>query len=47
MSTGTFYYVLRAADPAGNLSSTWSHVVRIKNYQVVRLSKSRVKAIPR
>jgi len=47
LSTGTFYYVLRAADAAGNVSNTWTHVVRIKSYQVVRISKSRVKTIRR
>ena len=47
LSTGTFYYVLRAVDAAGNVSVTWSHVVRIKSYQVVRISKSRVKVIRR
>jgi hypothetical protein len=47
LSTGTFYYVLRAVDAAGNVSNTWTHVVRIKSYQVVRISKSRVKTIRR
>ena len=47
LSTGTFYYVLRAVDSAGNTSVTWAHVVRIKSYQVVRISKSRVKVIRR
>ena len=45
--TGTYYYRITAADPAGNIVTTGKIKTVIRNYELKRLSRSRVRVIPR
>ena len=47
VNTGTFSYKLTAVDAAGNARTSKSYATHIKNYEIVRISKSAVKVIPR
>ena len=45
--TGTFYYQVVATDSAGNVASTGKLSTRIRNYELVKVSKNKVKVIAR
>jgi hypothetical protein len=45
--TGTFYYQIRASDSAGNVTWSGRTATVIRNYELKRIARNKVKVIPR